>query len=67
MKVPEDELRARRQLGTRYQNAQKKAAIDDQLRGLDAAMKILQERRDALHQESEQLKPARHTPGRGGA
>jgi uncharacterized coiled-coil DUF342 family protein len=63
----EGEIWERHQLSTRYRNQQKRDRIDEQVRGIDEAAKILQEKRDELLKEAEKLKPARQKAARGGA
>jgi hypothetical protein len=57
--VPPEELHERNLLSTRYLNAQKKAAIDDQVRGIRQAINFLIAKEEVLKREAEKLKPAR--------
>lgn len=64
---PSEEKKPRRECVGRYRNQQKRDAIDTQIQGIDMAIQILQEKRADLKAESDGLKPARRTGGRGGA
>lgn len=61
------EMAERNLLSTRYKNAQKKAEIDEQIRGIRISISLLIEKEKELQAESEKLRPARQTGGRGGA
>jgi hypothetical protein len=62
-----EELEQRHSLAKRYQDAQKKAVIDDQIRGIRLAINFLIAEERKLIEESEALNPAkRQTGARGG-
>jgi len=65
--IADGEMQKRHECVGRYRNQQKRDAIDTQIRGIDTAILILQEKRAELQAESDRLKPARRTGGRGGA
>lgn len=65
--IPTEELQSRRELRARWRRQQRRDQIDAQIRGIDSAMQILQERRTALQKEAEALKPARQRSRGGGA
>ena len=67
--VPPEEMQRRHTLADRYKDAQKKAIIDDQVRGIRTAINILIKKERELIRESEALNLLKNTrtEARGGA
>ena len=67
--VPPEELEKRNLLSDRYKNAQKKAILDDQVRGIRTAINILIKKEREPITESEALNPLKNarSEARGGA
>lgn len=55
--LPPEELASRHQLSTRYKNGKKLDEIEDQLRGIRAAIDILAAKGRELQEEKKQLLP----------
>jgi hypothetical protein len=65
--ISEEDRAGRNTLSTRYKNAQKIAAFEEQIRGIRTGINILIREEKRLQEEIRKLKPARQTEGRGGA
>ena len=65
--ISEEERAGRNALSTRYKNAQKIAAFEEQIHGTRTGINILIREEQRLTEEIRKLKPVRKTEARGGA